>query len=162
MERALYFFLHGESGRGSILIETKPGNYRTYLLHHKDALERRLSGERDYKPAMRHLREIAIPAAWLEQATPHGILTSFDGAFRRIDHPLNGHFALIGDAAATTDPVCGNGLSRTLRDVRLLRDRRLCLGNSPLAAVRSERDCFGPCAQVSLSNSGAQVATLLP
>src|SRR5262249_1604125 len=39
---ALYFFLHGESGRGSILIQTKPNNYRAYLFHHKDALERRL------------------------------------------------------------------------------------------------------------------------
>jgi 2-polyprenyl-6-methoxyphenol hydroxylase-like FAD-dependent oxidoreductase len=32
---------------------------------------------------------------------------------------------LIGDAAGASDPVWGNGLSRTLRDVRLLRDRLL-------------------------------------
>jgi 2-polyprenyl-6-methoxyphenol hydroxylase-like FAD-dependent oxidoreductase len=32
---------------------------------------------------------------------------------------------LIGDAAAASDPVWGNGLSRTLRDVRLLRDHLL-------------------------------------
>jgi 2-polyprenyl-6-methoxyphenol hydroxylase-like FAD-dependent oxidoreductase len=125
LEPAIYFFLHGESGRGSILIETKPGNYRAYLMHHKDALERRLSGERDYPAALRHFSEIGVPAAWLEQVTPHGILASFDGAFTWIDRPALGNCALIGDAASTTDPVWGNGLSRTLRDVRLLRDRLL-------------------------------------
>lgn len=30
---------------------------------------------------------------------------------------------LVGDAFGVSDPVWGNGLSRTLRDVRLLRDR---------------------------------------
>lgn len=125
LEPALYFFLHGESGRGIILFEIKPGNYRAYLSHHKDALERRLSGKRDYQVALRHFGEIGMPAAWLEQITPHGILASFDGAFTWIDHPAQGNCALIGDAASTTDPVWGNGLSRTLRDVRLLRDRLL-------------------------------------
>ena len=125
LEPALYFFLHGKSGRATILIETKPSNYRAYLFHHKDALERRLSGERDYYAAMRHFGEVGVPAAWLDAATPHGILASFDGAFRWIDHPAVANCALIGDAASTTDPVWGNGLSRTLRDVRLLRDRLL-------------------------------------
>jgi 2-polyprenyl-6-methoxyphenol hydroxylase-like FAD-dependent oxidoreductase len=125
LEPALYFFLHGESGRGTILIETRPRNYRAYLFHHKDALERRLSGERDYQTAMQHFREIGVPTAWLDAATPHGILASFDGAFRWIDHPAINNCALVGDAASTTDPVWGNGLSRTLRDVRLLRDRLL-------------------------------------
>jgi 2-polyprenyl-6-methoxyphenol hydroxylase-like FAD-dependent oxidoreductase len=32
---------------------------------------------------------------------------------------------LVGDAAAASDPSWGNGLSRTLRDIRLLRDRLL-------------------------------------
>jgi 2-polyprenyl-6-methoxyphenol hydroxylase-like FAD-dependent oxidoreductase len=40
----------------------------------------------------------------------------FDGAFTWIDHPALGNCALIGDAASTTDPVWGNGLSRSLRD----------------------------------------------
>ena len=125
LEPAVYFFLHGESGRGIILIETKPQNYRAYLMHHKDALERRLSGERDYQAALQHFGEIGMPATWLEQVSPHGILASFDGAFTWINHPALGNCALIGDAASTTDPVWGNGLSRTLRDVRLLRDRLL-------------------------------------
>jgi len=125
LELAMHYFLHGKSGRGGLLIETKPGNYRAYLFHHKDALERRLSGERDYQSAVQQLREIGIPSAWLEHATPHGILASFDGSCRWIDEPVDGNCTLVGDAASTTDPVWGNGLSRTLRDVRLLRDRLL-------------------------------------
>ena len=124
-EPALYFFLHGISGRGSILIENKPGNYRIYLLHHKDAVPRRLSGARDYPAVLQHFREIGIPAGWLENVTPHGVFATFDGAHRWITKPVRGNCVLIGDAAAASDPVWGNGLSRTLRDVRLLRDHLL-------------------------------------
>lgn len=124
-EAALYFFLHGISGRGSILIQNKPGNYRVYLLHHKDAVPRRLSGARDYPAVLEHFREIGIPASWLEGVTPHGVFATFDGAHRWITKPVRGNCVLIGDAAAASDPVWGNGLSRTLRDVRLLRDRLL-------------------------------------
>jgi len=140
LEPALHFFLHGESGRGSILIETKPGNYRAYLLHHKDALERRLSGERDHAAMLQHFRQIGLPSAWLEQVQPHGILATFDGAFRWIDHPADGNCVLIGDAASTTDPVWGNGLSRSLRDVRLLRDRLLNDGDWGAAAHAYAQD----------------------
>lgn len=144
LEPALYFFLHGESGRGIILFEIKPGNYRAYLSHHKDALERRLSGERDYQAALRHFGEIGMPAAWLEQITPHGILASFDGAFIQVDRPVLGNCALIGDAASTTDPVWGNGLARTLRDVRLLRDRLLNDSNwvSAAGAYAADHDDY--------------------
>jgi 2-polyprenyl-6-methoxyphenol hydroxylase-like FAD-dependent oxidoreductase len=124
-EQALHFFLHGISGRGSILIRTKPGNYRIYLLHHKDALPRRLSGGRDYGAALEHFREIGIPPHWLKGVVPHGIFATFDGAHRWITKPVRGNCVLIGDAAGASDPVWGNGLSRTLRDVRLLRDRLL-------------------------------------
>ena len=125
IEHALYFFLHAISGRGSILVQNKPGNFRVYLLHHKDALPRRLSGERDFSEVMKHFREIGIPGAWLDKLIPHGIFATFDGAHRWITHPTRANCVLIGDAAAASDPVWGNGLSRTLRDVRLLRDRLL-------------------------------------
>ena len=125
IEHALYFFLHAITGRGSILIKNKPGNFRIYLLHHKNALPRRLSGERDFLAVMDHFREIGIPASWLEALTPYGIFATFDGAHRWITNPTRGNCVLIGDAAAASDPVWGNGLSRTLRDVRLLRDRLL-------------------------------------
>ena len=125
IEHALYFFLHAITGRGSILIKNKPGNFRVYLLHHKDALPRRLSGERDYREVMKNFLEIGIPGEWLDKLMPHGIFATFDGAHRWITMPVRGNCVLIGDAAAASDPVWGNGLSRTLRDVRLLRDRLL-------------------------------------
>ena len=125
IEHALYFFLHAISGRGTILIQTKPNNFRAYLLHHKDALPRRLSGERDFAAVMNQFHEIGLPTGWLERLTPHGIFSTFDGAHRWITHPVRHGCVLIGDAAAASDPVWGNGLSRTLRDVRLLRDHLL-------------------------------------
>lgn len=134
IEHALYFFLHAVTGRGSILVRNKPGNFRVYLLHHKDALPRRLSGERDFSAVMRHFHQIGIPEPWLERLTPHGIFATFDGAHRWITNPTRGNCVLIGDAAAASDPVWGNGLSRTLRDVRLLRGRLLESGNWSKAA----------------------------
>ena len=42
-----------------------------------------------------------------------------------MDHPYRDGVALVGDAAATSDPTWGQGISLTLRDVRTLRDRLL-------------------------------------
>ena len=40
-------------------------------------------------------------------------------------HPYRDGIALVGDAAATSDPTWGQGMSVTLRDLRLLRDELL-------------------------------------
>jgi 2-polyprenyl-6-methoxyphenol hydroxylase-like FAD-dependent oxidoreductase len=54
-----------------------------------------------------------------------GPLASFDGADNWIEHPYRNGVALVGDAAASNDPCFGQGLSLTLRDVRVLRDELL-------------------------------------
>ena len=144
IEHALYYFLNAVTGRGSILIKNRPGNFRGYLMHHKGALPRRLSGERDYAEVMKHFREIGIPGAWLENLRPHGTFATFDGAHRWVTNPVRGNCVLIGDAASASDPVWGNGLSRTLRDVRLLRDQLLAQRDWTRAAVAyaAEHDDF--------------------
>jgi 2-polyprenyl-6-methoxyphenol hydroxylase-like FAD-dependent oxidoreductase len=124
-DRALYFFLHGLSGRGAILAMNRSGNYRAYVFHHRDAMPRRWSGERDYQLALAHFKSVGMPADWADSLTPHGIFATFDGSHRWITKPVRGCCVLIGDAAGASDPVWGCGLSRTLRDVRLLRDRLL-------------------------------------
>ena len=72
IEHALHFFLHAISGRGSILIQTKPRNFRAHLLHHKDALPRRLSGARDFDAVVTHFLQIGLPSEWIDCLTPHG------------------------------------------------------------------------------------------
>jgi 2-polyprenyl-6-methoxyphenol hydroxylase-like FAD-dependent oxidoreductase len=140
IEHALYVCLHRAGGRGSILVSNRPGNFRAYLLHHKDALPRRLSGQRDFAEAMRHFSEIGWPAEWLAALEPHGTFATFDGAHRWIGGPIPENCVLVGDALGVSDPVWGNGLSRTLRDVRLLRDRLLETSNWHIAAKQFADD----------------------
>lgn len=98
---------------------------RVYLIHHKDTLPRRLSGERDLAEAVQNLLGAGAPARWFEGVELAGPLATFDGAARWVDHPSRDGIVLLGDAAGATDPTWGEGLARTLRDVRLLRDRLL-------------------------------------
>ena len=52
-----------------------------------------------------------------------GPLASFDSNESWVAHPYRYGVALIGDAAATSDPTFGQGMSLTLRDVRVLCDQ---------------------------------------
>jgi 2-polyprenyl-6-methoxyphenol hydroxylase-like FAD-dependent oxidoreductase len=54
-----------------------------------------------------------------------GPLATFDSADSWAEHPYREGVVLVGDAAAANDPSFGEGLSLTLRDVRVLRDRLL-------------------------------------
>jgi menaquinone-9 beta-reductase len=51
-----------------------------------------------------------------------GPLASFESSESWLEYPYRDGVALIGDAAATTDPSYGQGMSLTMRDVRVLRD----------------------------------------
>ena len=54
-----------------------------------------------------------------------GPLATFNGADTWVEHPYSNGIALIGDAAATSDPTWGQGMSLTLLDARVLRDALL-------------------------------------
>jgi 2-polyprenyl-6-methoxyphenol hydroxylase-like FAD-dependent oxidoreductase len=54
-----------------------------------------------------------------------GPLASFDMTESWVNHPYGAGVALRGDAAGSSDPTWGQGLSQTLRDVRLLADNLL-------------------------------------
>ena len=66
-----------------------------------------------------------VPADFFAGAKPAGPLASFNGADTWVDHPYAAGVALLGDAAASSDPSWGQGLDLTLRDVRVLRDALL-------------------------------------
>jgi menaquinone-9 beta-reductase len=63
-----------------------------------------------------------------EKAKCIGPLASFDVSESCVEHPYRDGVALIGDAAGTSDPTWGQGLSLSLRDARVLRDE--LAGNS--------------------------------
>ncbi|MCW5979236.1 MAG: FAD-dependent monooxygenase [Bryobacteraceae bacterium] len=74
------------------------------------------------------LRECAasgLAPGLLDGARQAGPLATFDGAESSVGHPYKNGIALVGDAAATSDPTWGQGLSLTLRDIRALRDALL-------------------------------------
>jgi 2-polyprenyl-6-methoxyphenol hydroxylase-like FAD-dependent oxidoreductase len=62
---------------------------------------------------------------WYAGVEAAGPLASFEGADTNVKHPYRDGVALIGDAAATSDPSWGQGLSTTVRDARVLRDKLL-------------------------------------
>ncbi len=65
-----------------------------------------------------------------------GPLASFDVSDSWVDHPYRQGVALAGDAAATSDPTFGQGLSLALRDTRILRDELLSTSNWEAAGHR--------------------------
>ncbi len=82
----------------------------------------RLQGEKDVPRFIEESIRTGVPASLFEGSKPNG---TFQGADQWTDHPYRGGVALVGDAAATSDPTWGQGLSLTMRDVRTLRDKLL-------------------------------------
>ncbi|MGB0035704.1 MAG: NAD(P)/FAD-dependent oxidoreductase [Candidatus Acidiferrales bacterium] len=69
----------------------------------------------------------ALPLAgdFYAHAEPIGPLASFDGGDSWVEHPYREGVALLGDAAATSDPTFGQGMPFAFRDARTLRDHLL-------------------------------------
>ncbi|WP_411278003.1 FAD-dependent oxidoreductase [Gaiella sp.] len=128
-------FISEAAGQIAAATRIAPDLYRLYFFHHMDAIPSRLSGERDIEPALEYMCDAGVPKEWLADATPEGPLATFDGAHRWVDRPYRDGVVLIGDAAGASDPSWGSGLSRTLRDVRLLRDALTADADWPRAAA---------------------------
>lgn len=81
------------------------------------------SGEKDLPAFLEGCERAGVDASLLKSARYSGPLATFKGAATWIDHPYKNGVALVGDAAGHSDPTWGQGLSLTLRDARLLRDK---------------------------------------
>jgi 2-polyprenyl-6-methoxyphenol hydroxylase-like FAD-dependent oxidoreductase len=81
----------------------------------------------------------------LADATPAGPCSYYLGSDSWTDRPFADGVVLIGDAAGWNDPVIGEGLSVTMRDVRLVSEAMLASDDwvpstfEPYAAERTER-----------------------
>ena len=66
-----------------------------------------------------------FPLEVYENASPAGPLATFDGRTTWVESAYRNGVALVGDAAANTDPTWGQGLSMALRDARVLKEQLL-------------------------------------
>jgi len=115
-------------GQSVVICPIGQQRFRTYFMYRKRGGRRGFSGSAQRERFVRRCIETGAPAAWYEDVTAIGPLAEFEGAASWVDHPYRDGVVLVGDAAGTSDPCFGNGLSLTLRDVRLL-GTLLCMNN---------------------------------
>jgi menaquinone-9 beta-reductase len=97
---------------------------RAYLASHSEG-GMRLSGNSHFEQFLQECGRSGLAAGLLDGARQAGPLATFQGEDCWVEHPYKDGIVLVGDAAGTSDPTWGQGLSLTLRDVRALRDALL-------------------------------------
>lgn len=115
---------------------------RVYFIYPGIAGRRSLSGKSKFAEFVESVRAVGVPSGWLEGVEQDGPLAEFDGADRWVASPAKNGVALIGDAAASSDPSWGSGLSLTLLDVEHLANalRETDDWNAALARYAREHD----------------------
>ena len=118
----VYFVFNPDYGMCIGLLPLGKNRHRAYFMYPK-TMGYRLQGEQMLRLFVSESAKCYPPLAeYYARAKCIGPLASFDVSDYWVDHPYREGVALIGDAAATTDPTFGQGLSLALRDARVLRD----------------------------------------
>jgi 2-polyprenyl-6-methoxyphenol hydroxylase-like FAD-dependent oxidoreductase len=118
-------FWNFAAGEQALLFPQGGRRLRAYVAFHAKGDPGRLSGRARIPDFLAACASAQVPAEWLAAAAPAGPLAAFSGADVHVSHPVQGGIALVGDAAASSDPTWGCGLSLTLRDVRVFSDALL-------------------------------------
>jgi menaquinone-9 beta-reductase len=119
---AMHAVFNPELGTWSGLIPQARGQFRAYFVYPK-TMGYRLQGESMLSLFISESAKGYPPVAdCCASAKSIGPLASFDVSDTWVEHPYRDGVALVGDAAATTDPTYGQGLSFSLRAARVLRD----------------------------------------
>lgn len=121
-EDTLRLFVNPERGKMALTVPVGEGRFRCYSGSHRGGEAPTLSGPEAFGAFIAACHEAGAPADWYQGATLAGPLATFEGADTWVEHPYRDGLALIGDAAASSDPCFGCGLSLALRDARTLRD----------------------------------------
>jgi 2-polyprenyl-6-methoxyphenol hydroxylase-like FAD-dependent oxidoreductase len=120
-----FFIFNPDLGLVVGMVPQAKGRFRAYL-GYPSTMPYRLQGKEKLGLFAAESAK-AVPACreCYAQAKCLGPLASFEGGDSWVEHPYKNGVALIGDAAATSDPSFGQGMSLTLRDARVLRDALL-------------------------------------
>jgi 2-polyprenyl-6-methoxyphenol hydroxylase-like FAD-dependent oxidoreductase len=101
------------------------GRVRLYLGYSSDQ-PRRLAGSGGPQAFLDAFRLRSVPGSeHLADAIPAGPCNSYPNEDTWTDRPYADGLVLVGDAAGSNDPIIGQGLSITMRDVRQVRDALL-------------------------------------
>ena len=119
---AVQYFQNPSRGQGALIFPLDRQRFRSYFVSSTLRQARPISGSQRVGDFVDACVETGMPRDWYAGASVAGPLAAFPGADSWVDHPYREGVALVGDAAATSDPSWGCGLSLTLRDVRALRD----------------------------------------
>jgi 2-polyprenyl-6-methoxyphenol hydroxylase-like FAD-dependent oxidoreductase len=116
--------LRSDSSTGTVtwVFPQRNERARLYVGYHHPGAYQRLQGEGDVPRFLETHLTLGLPKKQIERARAIGPLATFDATENWVDHPYRDGVALIGDAAATSDPTWGQGMSLTLRDVCNLTD----------------------------------------
>ena len=124
-EDTAYFRINPALGQLVLLMPQGNGRVRAYLGRYQRKSPDRLQGMNDLPRFIAESVKTGTPAEFYEGAKPAGPLARFEGADTWVEHPDRAGVVLIEDAAASNDPCFGQGLSLTVRSVRVLRDHLL-------------------------------------
>ena len=121
---ATHAWLDTEKGHFILNFPQGGGRARVYLCY-ADGSAKRYGGPDDIQAVLEQCIASGVPAEVYEKASPAGPLATFEGRTSWVESAYRNGVALVGDAAANTDPTWGQGLSMAFRDARVLTEKLL-------------------------------------
>ncbi|HZJ08233.1 MAG TPA: NAD(P)/FAD-dependent oxidoreductase [Trueperaceae bacterium] len=122
---SVHVFITPTAGTVSIVIPMGAGRHRVYGGYELRGGRKHLSGAAAFGGFLDLVVASGAPAEWFTGAELAGPLAAFDGADTWVESPYRAGVALVGDAAAASDPSFGCGMSLACRDARVLADALL-------------------------------------
>jgi 2-polyprenyl-6-methoxyphenol hydroxylase-like FAD-dependent oxidoreductase len=123
---------------------------------------RRLQGSSDVGEFVNECVRAGAPAAAYADAKAIGPLATFESTANWAELPYHEGIALVGDAAGTSDPVWGQGMSLGLRDARVLCEHLLSSDDWDAAGrayARDHQDYFDAMHKVESWSTGLFIRT---
>jgi len=133
-EDAVSVFTNPEHGQFAFTVPLGGARFRCWAGFYQQASRHRLSGSKAVAQFVADSVTTGAPPEWFIDAQVAGPLASFNCADTWVAHPYQSGIALVGDAAASSDPTFGCGLSLVLRDVRVLSEQQIAERDWDMAA----------------------------